>query len=167
MKKRKLSLARLPWELLSSALRHRRQRALSVLRLMRQGSVLAAASRAVGMDPRTVRRHLGGALTRRSDGRYYPKATDGISRSMVIYSRGKQQEVTVPDSKTASTIGKYLNAVRKFLHTGDRTALDAFKGVTVIDANGAHHLLETNAGRLKAIESRKEDGEGIEIYKTG
>jgi hypothetical protein len=86
---------------------------------------------------------------------------------MVIYSNGKQAAITAPDSRTASTIGQYHNGVRKFLNSGDKSGLDAFKGVTVMDTDGTTHALETNVKRLKKIESAKEDREFFEIYKTG
>jgi hypothetical protein len=167
MKKRKSSIARRAWELLSPALRETRKRSLSVLGLMRQGKAMTAAARETGVDRRTVARHLGNAIAKHSDGQYHAKPSDRISRSMVIYSEGKQVEVTIPNSKTASTIGQYFNAVRRFLNTADKRSLDAFKGVTVTDAEGEMHVLETNVKRLKKIESAKEDREFFEIYKTG
>jgi hypothetical protein len=165
-KGRKMSISRRSWDLLTPSLKETRKRSLSVLSMMRRGSTLAAAASEVGIDPRTVSRHLGAALVKR-ESRYHAKPTDRISRSMVVYSKGKQADITVADSRTASIIGQYFNAVRKFLNTGDKTALEAFKDATVIDIGGTTHLLETNVRRLKKIESAKEDREFFEIYKNG
>lgn len=128
---------------------------------------MAVAAKEIGIDPRTVMRHVGKSLAKRADGKYHAKPTDRISRNMVINSRGKQVEVTVPDSKTASIVGRYFNAVRHWLNTGNTKPLAKFKGVVVTDASGTLHVLETDLKRLKTIESARENREFFEIYKTG
>jgi hypothetical protein len=133
---------------------------------MRQGSPLAVAAREIGIDPRTVTRHLGKVLAKRSDGKYHAKPTDRISRSMVIYSQGKQTAITVPDSKIASIIGQYFNAVRKYLNTGDNSEVKKFKNIIVVDSDGNKYRLETDAKKIQAIESAKEEPEFFQIYSS-
>jgi hypothetical protein len=138
----------------------------AVLAKMRQGSPLAVAAKEIGIDPRTVTRHLGNVLGKRN-GKYRAKPTDKISRSMVINSRGRQAVIAVGDSKTASIIGQYHNAVRQYLNTGDKSALKNFENVAVVDSAGVGHRLETDLRRIKAIESAKEEPEFFEIYSSG
>jgi hypothetical protein len=130
---------------------------------MRKGSSLTDAAKEVGIDRRTARRHLGNALHKRG-GRDQAKPADRIPRSMGINSHGKQIVVTVNDSKTASMIGQYHNAVRQYLNTGDDSALKKFKNVTVIDSTGTKHRLETDGKKIQAIEAAKEEPEFFEIY---
>jgi hypothetical protein len=134
---------------------------------MRQGSPLAVAAREIGIDPRTVARHLGKALAKRADGKYHARPTDKISRNMTIYSQGKQTAITVADSTTASTIGQYFNAVRKYLNTGDNSDLKKFKNVTIVDSDGNKYRLETDVKKIRAIEAAKEEPEFFQIYSSG
>jgi hypothetical protein len=164
-KARKKPLARRSWDLLSTPLKEKRERALAVLRKMRQGSMLTAAAKEIGIDPRTVTRHLGGALVKRT-GKYRARPADKISRSMVIYSQGRQLAIAFADSQTASTIGQYLNAVRQYLNTGDKSALKPFENVAVIDSDGVGYTLETSIRSIKAIELAKEDAEFYSIYRS-
>ena len=163
--RRQKALAKLAWSILSPALQETRIRSLAVLSKLRQGATLAAAAKEVGIDRRTAVRHLGSALTKR-DGKYRARPVDHISRNMVIYSRGKQFVITVADSKAASTIGQYFNAVKQYLNTGDKSALKNFEAIAVIDSAGVSHRLEINTRKLKAIESAKEEPEFFEIYRS-
>ena len=164
-KGRGMSISRRSWDVLSPALQETRRRSLSALSKMRQGLSLTAAAKEVGIDRRTALIHLGGALVK-PEGRYIAKPKDKISRSMVINTQGKQTVITVRNSKTASTIGQYHNAVRQYLNTGDRSALNAFEKITIIDSAGVKHRLETNIKKIKTIESAKEEPEFFEIYRS-
>ena len=134
--------------MLTPSLQETRKRALAVLSKMRQGSRLSVAAKEVGIDPRTVTKHLGSAVTK-LNGKYRARPVDSISRSMVVYSRGKQFVITVIDSKTASTIGQYFNAVRQYLNTGDSAALKKFKNVLVVDSDGTKYKLETSGKKYR------------------
>lgn len=162
----KSKISRRRWEALPSSQQEVRERALSVLARMRQGALLYPAAQEVGIDPRTAVRHLEAAITKRA-GKYLARKTDRISRGMIIYSDGKQVQINVNDSRTASTIGKYFNAVRQLLNAGDKEALHKFTNVSIIDENGVSHQLESKIKNILAIEERKEDGEAFEIYGRG
>jgi hypothetical protein len=164
-KSRKVPLPRRSWDLLSPALQQTRKRALDTLSMIRHGSTLSAAAKEIGVHPRTVTRHLGSVLAKRG-GKYRAKSTDKISRSMVIYTQGRQLSITFADFKTASTIGQYLNAVRQYLNTGDKSTLKPFENVEVVDGRGIKHKLETDIRKIKAIESAKEEPEFFEIYRS-
>ena len=53
----------------------------------------------------------------------------------------------------ASVIGKYWNAVDLYLNTGDDSALDAFQGKYIIDADGGRFFLMTNIRELDRLGS--------------
>lgn len=95
------------------------ERALDALALTRrQGWSLTRASRMVRSDPRTVRRHLGGAL-RKEGSRWRPRPFDRIPRPMRVMTVTGPTLVVVRDSRTASLIAEHSNAVQHYLRTGD------------------------------------------------
>lgn len=159
------SISRRAWDTLSPSLQETRKRSLSILSKMRQGLSLTAAAREVGIDPRTAVAHLGSALVKPA-GKYVARSADKISRSMVINTDGKQTVIIVSDSKTASIIGQYHNAVREYLNTGDKSVLKGFEDMIITDSEGTAHRLETNLKKLRAIESAKEEPEFFEIYRS-
>lgn len=134
---------------------------------MRQGATLSAAAQDIGIDPRTVLKHLGNTLVKR-DGKYHAKPTDRISRGLVINSKGKQITITVNDSKSASIIGEYHNAVKQYLESGDDKVLKKFRKISIVDSHGKKkYRLETDGEKLLEIEEGKEGREFFEIYNAG
>jgi hypothetical protein len=127
-------------------LRSRRtwERALDALYLMRtHGLSLASASRAVGATPRGILTYIGPALKRTPNGRYAAKPRDGLLRMMRLLSPRGEIEIAVTDSRTASTLAEYANAVRHYLTTGDRSLLKPFRG-RIISAQKVAYKLETD-----------------------
>jgi hypothetical protein len=107
-----------------------RRRALSVLRRMRRTGVsLASAAREEHIDPRTVRRHIGDELRQTAPGRpYRPTKADRVRREMLAPTKFGMEPITIRGSRQASQLGKYLSAVRKFLHTGNAGPVSKFDG---------------------------------------
>lgn len=163
---RKIPLADKPWEDLSPAQQEIRERALSTLSKIRQGSSLYSAAREVRIDPRTATRYLANALRKKS-GKFLARKVDKISRGIVIYSEGKQRYIVVNDSRFASTIGKYFNAVRQLIHAGDDKMLKTFEGAAVVDSKLVKYYLETDPRRILAIEETREEPEFFHIYGRG
>ena len=89
-----------------------------------------------------------------------------ISRKPIIKEDGLESPIVVKNSKDASIIGRYHNAVRDFLDTGNSSALKKFKKIRIKDADGNTHKLETNPNKIIEIEDRKEEPEAFEIYKS-
>jgi hypothetical protein len=103
-----------------------RERALAALALMRREKLsLRAAARAWETDPKTVRRFVGSAIRKDGRGRYQARAFDRIPRTLNFPTENGTIPLTVRDSRTASRIGKYLNAVRN--RSGDTSSLHPFK----------------------------------------
>ncbi|HUF97154.1 MAG TPA: hypothetical protein VMM60_03420 [Ilumatobacter sp.] len=111
--------------------REARQRALDAIAVTRRERVdFAEATRREGTSPDSATWWLGDAVHRRG-GRWQVAAADRLFRAMYVYSGGRMKPVDVRGSRTASSIGRYHAAVRKYLNTGDATALSPFLGKSV------------------------------------
>src|SRR5208283_2298283 len=91
----------------------------------------------------------GQALRKGKNGRYAAKPTDRLLRPLLILDHGGRREIAVLDSRQGSLLGKYWNAVHRYLDTGDALALRKFQGEHITDANGTKHLLLTDLAELE------------------
>jgi hypothetical protein len=129
-------------------------RVLQVVSKMRISEVsLQQAAREVGVDPRTVSRLAKTALRKRTNGRYAAKASDRLLRVLVIPTKDGLREVAVRDSKAASRIGAYSDAVQKYLQTGESSALRKFRREHFKDAAGKKFRLLTDLKHLEHLGS--------------
>ena len=129
-----------------------RQRALAtVARMRRDGTRLRTAASLENTDPATVMRYAGSALTQRTKGSpYRARPYDRLIRRMALLtSSGEETVVTVRDSRTASTIAEYSNALRRFLN-GDESALAPFRGRS-FRTGGVKYEFATDPAVLTAI----------------
>jgi len=85
---------------------------------------------------------------------------------MKINENGREVSIEINDSRTASLIGRYHNAVKQFLNTGNRKKLRKFKNKKIKDAQGKLHLLETNPKSLIQINERIEEPEFYQVYSV-
>lgn len=112
--------------------REARGKVLKALSLMRNDSLsVGRAAREVGTTPNAIRRYAGTALEKDARGRYTAKHFDRLARSMTFYTDRGRITLDVRDSRCASRIGKYMNAVDHYLTTGDECPLRAFRGQSV------------------------------------
>ena len=157
--------SKIKWSLLKPKEALTRERSLEAIRLMRnKGYSLTKASKVAGTTPETVRKHTGAI---KKVGSYYvPKKYDTVSREMRINSRGKEIWINVKDSRHASTIGKYHNAVKQYLSTGNESYLKPFRNKRIRDSEGNYHTLETNPHSLHEIQERRAHEEFFMIYRT-
>ncbi|MDQ3642777.1 MAG: hypothetical protein M3450_15230, partial [Actinomycetota bacterium] len=96
-----------------------RRRALDAVSLMRKnGLSLKQASRAAGTTVNAIKRHAGPALERGDRGAYRAKTSDRLVRPLLVPTTGGLITLDVRDSRTASKIGAYHNAVKLYLDTG-------------------------------------------------
>jgi len=72
--------------------------------------------------------------------------------NMLIASRGILIAIAVP-YRSKSLVGKYWNAVNKFLVTNNISHLRPFRDVGVRDANGKRHVFETDPNILRRLDS--------------
>jgi hypothetical protein len=120
---------------------------------VRAGASLRQASRKFGLDPRTIRRLAPSAFRKLRNGRWAAKKSDRLLRVLPIPSREGLIDIGVRDSRQATAIGKYWNAVDLYLRTGDGSSLQAFQGKDIIDADGKRVLLMTDIHELDRLGS--------------
>ncbi len=101
---------------------------------------------------------------RKKGRRWTAKRLDRIPRVMKINEKGREVSIEINDSRTASLIGRYHNAVKQFLNTGNRKKLRKFKNKKIKDTQGKHHLLETNPDSLIQINEAIEEPEFYQVY---
>ena len=149
----------IPHAYLRGGERARRQRALQVLSEARRGGgSLSKLARARGMAPKTVRRATG--AFRKQGGRWIATNQDRVERWLKTFEGGSLTQVLVRDSRTASRLSRYANAVGRFLETGAPRGLAKFKGKTYRDAYGTVHAFETDPAALRAVIERSESDFG-------
>jgi|SRR5581483_2138744 len=139
--------------------------ALEVLSEVRQtGKSLSKTSKEKQISASTVIRYTN--AFRKRDSRWIATKSDKIPRSMIIYKNGKERSIEVSNSRYASIIGEYHNAVKEYLNNGKLDALNQFKKRKVEDIDGKYHRFETRPDKLKAILEAIEEPEFYEIYST-
>lgn len=106
------------------------------------------AARQYEIPPQIMVRFAGTALRKLRNGRYVARPSDKLLRVLVLPTFEGLQEVATRDSREASTVSKYWNAVHRYLATGDISAIHQFDGKQITDATGAKILLLTNRQEL-------------------
>ena len=88
------------------------------------------------------------ALRKGRNGRYAVKSRDSLLRVVVIPAEQGLTEIPTRDSRQASELGRYSEAVHKYLETGDASALQQFTGRSVVNINGKQISLMTEPAQL-------------------
>lgn len=120
---------------------------------IRKGSSLNRASRKFGRDPRTVQRLAKPALRKLRNGRWAAKSTDHLLRVLPGLTPDGIVEVVLSDSRQATVLGKYWNAVDIYRDTGDASRLQEFEGFYIVDISGNHFPLLTDLQTLDRLGS--------------
>ena len=118
---------------------------------VRLGSSLNRASRKFSRDPRIVRRLGKTALRKLKNGHWAAKKTDRLLRVLQRLTPEGKVEVALSDSRQATILGKYWNAVDLYRDTGDPSRLQEFEGEYIIDAAGNHLPLLTDLQTLDRL----------------
>jgi hypothetical protein len=122
-------------------------RALHVVaRMRRTGQTLTTASREERIDPRTVRKYVGGELRQLLAGRVQPTKADRRRRDMLVPTTQGAAPVAIQGSAQASQLGRYMSAVGKYLRTGETDTLEEFAGQSI-----AGHPLITDPEQLSSL----------------
>lgn len=139
-----------------------REKSLDALRKVRNGQSLSNVSKELHIRPETVIKNT--KAFHKTNGKWFAKKQDHISRVMGIYENGKQEWIEVKDSRIASKIGKYNSTVNEFLRTSDVKVLKPFRK-PFRDAKRKLHHFETRPDKLYEIAEQQEEPEFWEIYK--
>lgn len=154
-----------PWNMLSPREQLLRERALGVLSHARRSSQsLLKLSKEHGISVKSVLKATHGF--KKVKGRWKAKKIDHISRIMAINEKGKELFIEVTNSRYATLIGKYHDAVKEYLNTGNTDILAEFEGKRVKDGSGKWHTFETNPAAIREINTRREEPEFYDIYQV-
>jgi hypothetical protein len=164
-KKPGIPVSKRSWKALSPGEKASREKSLEVLRDVRRNKKsLSQASQDRGVSVKSVLKNTD--AFKKEGNRWRAKSYDRISRVMAINENGREVSIEVTDSRTASLIGRYHNAVRKYHDNDDTSELEKFQGKTVKDAQGNKHVLETRPEALDEIYEGIESPEFYDIYKV-
>ena len=155
-----------PWRKLSPRQKLLREKSLAVISELRNSKTKTLPQAATNNDitVKNVILHTNGF--KKVNGKPVVKRWDRIKRVMRVNTDGKEKSVEIRDSRTASVVGRYHNAVKKFLNTGDKSKLSKFRNKRIKDSKGKLHRLETNPDEIIRINQRIEEPEFYEVYNT-
>jgi len=152
-----------PWKKLTSRQKLARMKSLAILATLRNTSkTIQQVTRENNISANVVIKNTNGL--KKTNGILVAKKWDRVTRIMKINTNGKEKSIEVKDSRTASVIGRYYNAVKYFLNTGDKTRLQKFKNKKVKDSVGNIHRFETDTLKIIRINERIEEPEFYEVY---
>ena len=143
-----------------------REKSLTVLSELRntKSKTVSQTANDNNITVKNVIKHTNGF--KKVNGKPVVKRWDRIKRVMRVNTGGKEKSVEIKDSRTASVVGRYHNAVKQFLNTGDKIKLSKFRNKKVRDSKGQIHRLETNPDEIIKINQRIEEPEFYEVYNT-
>lgn len=121
------------------------------LRHMLRGESLHNAAAAAHVAPERLRNYFAqSGFARKERGRWVFDR-DLIVRRMQIYTDGRVRVIQVRGSEPASLIGRYMNAVKRFLDSNDASNLEPFKNDVITDTRNRRHRLESRPNVLYRI----------------
>jgi hypothetical protein len=138
----------------SERFQDRWNRVAHVISKMRSGHVsLRKAAREFGIDPGLVTRLGRSGLRKQKNGRYAARKTDRLLRVLSVLTNEGKREIALRDSRQASLLGSYWDAVQRYLQTGDDSALNRFEQKRITDASRKLHPLLTDRNELNRLGS--------------
>lgn len=114
---------------------------------------LKKAAKEAGVSPRRVVRFGGRAIKKGVNGRYSVTRRDSLLRVMTVPTPNGSRDVALRNSRHASILGQYWEAVHKYLRTGDASQIEKFRGKKIKDANGVDVPLITDLKELNRLGS--------------
>ncbi|MCV0411170.1 hypothetical protein [Nitrosopumilus sp.] len=162
-KRKKIPIFRKSWENLKSEEKDLRMRSLEVVSEARTTKKsLTKIARQNKLSVKMVLNHTN--AFKKINRRWVAKKFDKISRSMIINEKGKKISIEINDSRHASTVGKYHNAVKEF-KKGNKKKLSEFSKKKIRDSNGKLHSFETRPKKIISVEERVEEPEFVDVYE--
>ena len=127
-----------------------RRRALHALSLARRGASASKATRIARTTIRNVKHHVGNAIERLPSGRYRAKPFDRMKRPMKVPTEWEPVTLDIQDSRKASELARYWNAVHYFLRTAIDSRIRRFRGKGV-QVGGQFYPYVTDPAALERI----------------
>jgi hypothetical protein len=115
------------------------------------GASLTRTASKYAIDRRTVLRLGKAALRKSTNGRYAAKRKDSLLRVLEFTTAHGEELVAVNDSREASRVARYAEAVKRFLQTGDSSGIAKFQGQTVRTTDGAQTPFLTELAVLRRL----------------
>jgi hypothetical protein len=130
------------------------------VKAIRKGKALSATARDLHVSPEALRRYVKTAdIAEKVRGRW-TITKDRRPREELLHTRGKTIHVIVPDYDAASSVGLFMEEVKRFLLTNAVGLLKPFEGRGVTDIRGKHHPFETRPNVLYRL-----DATGTETFE--
>lgn len=124
----------------------------AALKALRRSGIQSDAARTTGISTERFRRFLRENSLAERRGRSWVFA-DNRDREMPVISRGVEKIRTLRGFDQASLNGRHLAAVDQFRRSNLIELLTPFEGLSVIDARGKSHPLETDPNTLHRLAS--------------
>ena len=161
-----IPLHKRPWRKLTPRQKMLREKSLVVISELRNSKTktLPQAANNNDISVQNVIKHTNGF--KKVNGKPVVKRWDRIHRIMRVNTGGKEKSVEIKDSRTASVVGRYHNAVKQFLNTGDKTKLQKFRNKKIKDSKGNFYKLEASPDKIIQINQRIEEPEFYEVYNV-
>ncbi len=122
------------------------EKVLAALSLSRREKIdLRSAARIEGTRLSTILRYAPSAIEKR-EGTYRVRPFDRIPRLLTTVGSKGMEPFAAPNSRSASTNARYMNAVRALIYKDDPSGLAAFRGKKI-----AGHRFITDTGKLKEL----------------
>jgi hypothetical protein len=164
--KKKIPIHKKSWIRLTARQKLFRERSLEILSIAKKSKQsLSTIAKNNHVSVRTVIQNTN--AFKKINNKWIPKKFDRISRVIKINENGKEKSIEINDSRIASSIGSYHNAVKQFLSTGDKKSLSEFRNKRIKDAHDKLHKFETNLKKIIDINEKIEEPEFYEIYGDG
>jgi hypothetical protein len=130
------------------------EKSYRVLSKMRsEGLSLRQAATGESIKSRRVTELVRQALRKRKNRSYAATESDSLLRVVQVPTSHGSREIALRNSRHASTLGRYWDAVHKYLRTGDAAGIEKFRGKRIKDANGNQVQLITNFAKLNRLGS--------------
>lgn len=124
------------------------------LKMMRRGRALRDAASHYHLSQERLRAYVKEQTEARREGRKWT-IIDRRTRQFPFYSNGRVVTPTMSLDETAKA-GRYMQAVKRFLYSGDDRFLTPFAGKGVRDTSGKFHPFELNENTLYELDHRDE-----------
>lgn len=134
------------------------------VRELRRKRSLDKAAKEAKVSVERLRRHLAQSGIAEQRGKRWVVRED-VPRWMPIFSEGELELIKVKGRKASSPVGRYMNAVKDFVNSGDASHLAPFKGRAITDTRGKVHRFETDPNTLYELSNDEVDP--FEQYRIG